>query len=986
MYKDLFKRIIDASKNNSLTFFVGAGVSKLSNAPKWSELIDDFCDYMGRAKKEYSNEEYLSIPQMFYYSIDKDDNKYYEFVNNCFDKTELKTNSVHKLMFDFNPNAIITTNFDDLLEKAAIENCQSFKSVACDSEIGGINGDKFILKLHGDLKHKNIVLKEEDYLNYSENFKLTETLLKSIFSTNTVVFIGYGLNDYNIKLVLNWTKTLLKDNFNKPIFIYTDDADLTLEELKYHESKGVNVIEYKKCFDGDLSKIEFKDKYECVLNSIKKSSKLSLEGKNDIEAFEVLYSLLKPLNEMKALRIQDVRRILGSDVIIDTIGVINVSSRTTTILEYFISLTKMTDAERENLPEDIIDKFNTIVSVFSKARITRIYQEHKYINIPGNECCFADETCISFNYVYMHSFVSKTYSEDCDNYKKAYYLAKLHRHDEAYRLFTEVAINAFKNNNYLLHFLAQANRNTLYTSMKSINGHLLYMNYYDLDNVVGGRSDSDRVEYIFEKLPLEFQNQYYVFKNLTSFNLLFENSYYSFVDGMKLQDTIESKTMEMGLTSSDKVICRINNNLHFFLGNGLYMEEFAEFKNTIKNLMSLLVYKYSVQGKKISNDDEGIFDQGKIYFDQIDFYCFIEYFNAKELVKVFSQYEIETLDFHNSDIVNKSILNMIEYYEKVLYKSKKHIEILGFQNRLKTCLTLLRYVKLEQSTVDKLCEFIFKYDFREIRIDEKVLFLDRQLYKRQMYSTITAKVIEDALVHHIDSHTKTIDEKQEYHSFSGTTSINYYNLVHYISPEKKASRRLSIRVSRIISNSAYKELRSAVTDHYYEYLSEYQQAKVICWVKNIIKEKFDMDLFNFLISYNIKMDRKIITEVKKFLKTQTTRSDRIPGLIYPHANPYGELEHIGYLCFVDYLKRKDFKKFLGMSNLFDFFYLCEKFDYSKFDISWLLNWNSVALEKISKCEKVRNKIRTVLANKLKADDINLLDKKKLSNILIRYFC
>ena len=56
------------------------------------------------------------------------------------------------------------------------------------------------------------------------------------------------------------------------------------------------------------------------------------------------------------------------------------------------------------------------------------------------------------------------------------------------------------------------------------------------------------------------------------------------------------------------------------------------------------------------------------------------------------------------------------------------------------------------------CEFIFKYNFREIRIDEKVLFLDRQLHKRQMYSTITAKVIEDALVHHIDSHIKTIDE------------------------------------------------------------------------------------------------------------------------------------------------------------------------------------------------------------------------------------
>jgi hypothetical protein len=48
--------------------------------------------------------------------------------------------------------------------------------------------------MHGDLKKKNFVLKEDDYLNYSSNFKLIDTMVKSIFSTNTVVFIGYGLS------------------------------------------------------------------------------------------------------------------------------------------------------------------------------------------------------------------------------------------------------------------------------------------------------------------------------------------------------------------------------------------------------------------------------------------------------------------------------------------------------------------------------------------------------------------------------------------------------------------------------------------------------------------------------------------------------------------------------------------------------------------------------------------------------------------------
>ena len=46
---------------------------------------------------------------------------------------------------------------------------------------------------------------------------------------------------------------------------------------------------------------------------------------------------------------------------------------------------------------------------------------------------------------------------------------------------------------------------------------------------------------------------------------------------VEASQTESSNTQEWGVTSADKVISRINQNLHFFLGNGLYMEEFTEF-------------------------------------------------------------------------------------------------------------------------------------------------------------------------------------------------------------------------------------------------------------------------------------------------------------------------------------------------------------------------------------------------------------------------
>ena len=72
MYESEFEKIIEASQNHSLTFFVGAGVSALSNAPTWKGIIDTISKEMNyEVKDSYSSDEYLRIPQMFYYSIKK---------------------------------------------------------------------------------------------------------------------------------------------------------------------------------------------------------------------------------------------------------------------------------------------------------------------------------------------------------------------------------------------------------------------------------------------------------------------------------------------------------------------------------------------------------------------------------------------------------------------------------------------------------------------------------------------------------------------------------------------------------------------------------------------------------------------------------------------------------------------------------------------------------------------------------------------------
>ena len=124
MYEEEFKRIIEASQNKTLTFFVGAGVSALSGAPSWKKLIEDICNEMGVYHGNYyASDEFLKIPQMYYYSLDEKDReeKYRKFIEKRINVPGLKTNDIHKEMLKLNPVSFITTNYDSLIEDSAME-------------------------------------------------------------------------------------------------------------------------------------------------------------------------------------------------------------------------------------------------------------------------------------------------------------------------------------------------------------------------------------------------------------------------------------------------------------------------------------------------------------------------------------------------------------------------------------------------------------------------------------------------------------------------------------------------------------------------------------------------------------------------------------------------------------------------------------------------------------------------------------------------
>ena len=985
MYEEEFSQIASAAMNQSLTFFVGAGISALSGAPTWRALIDDIAKQLGVDYEKSDSNEYLKLAQMFFYSLPPKSriSNYYEFIWKHLNTAKCIPNSMHKALLSFHPASFITTNFDDLIEDAAISNCLSYKVIAEDAEVPLIHADRFILKIHGDLKHKNIVFKEEDYLNYSENFKLIETLLKSIFSTNTIVFIGYGLNDYNIKLVLNWAKNLLNDHFNKPIFIYTGRKRLSKEELLYQHSRGLQVIQ--SCDFVEPSE-NYLESYSAVINAIKSYSDTSFSGKDGIDAFDVLYRRLSPLDKLSALRICDVSSKLSPDITIEIDGGIRACDNDTyKLLKYFLDIFQATRIEHKPVPSDIMSKFDVICSVFKKARIHYLMTEEKIIYLAyQSELPLADPICTSYNYKQMCSFVEKSYTKMSDEYKKAFYSVKLGKIDQAINLFSLVAKKSFKSRDYLLYYFASVNSAILWNCVK--NNHYFA---YNGDTIYTDLLNNEKMESIFTRLPIDFQTEYDSLKDVCTPDLLYRYAYVSSYKAHKLKERIEKNSLEIGRTSCDEVICCINDYLHFLQGNGLIIDMYDEYKYSINELMSNLLYKYSAHGKRHLWDPlKSDRLDGKIVLDEIDFYCFVEYFTYDNLANLLSNYRIHNLEFRNVEKIEIAVRNVIKYYS-TQSKTFNLFGLITFQRKIKNILKLLEYIDISQSLVDEICDFLLSQEFREILIDKKIRFLNAQLHKRGKISKVTAAVIEKQLLNYLDQHIQALKYGTSFNVYSESSAYSYYDLVRFISPEgiPVVSRKISLRVGLIIDNELTSMYRF-ITDYYWDNISVYMRRKAKEKLTHDLQESFSFEQFVSLINIGVKINAETIDNLKKYLWDQICeeRNNNNAGIrINTGEEKLHELIQVGYFCLSGVLPHDQFNEYLGIIDEFDFAYEYDNFDFSKFDVAWLIGLTPHGLRNVCRNKTVKKEIQKLLADAIRKNEIASGDAKKLTNILIKYF-
>lgn len=263
MILDYIRLFREKANTDKLIVFVGAGVSRnVEGMPSWLKLIQEMaksidyskcadcrhkqpdCEQNCKFMDDYSQDEYLKIPQ---YVFNADPVLYKGIIQENISDIEIDA-PLSQAIFGVNPAHIITTNYDKLIESSSDARRENYDVIIKDKDLLVSRKNKYIIKMHGDIGFPDtIILKEDDYLQYSQKHVLIEMFVKALLSDHTILFLGYSLNDYNIKLIISWINFIRSQNdaleFGTKIgYIALDQDEIASTEISYFENNNIGVI------------------------------------------------------------------------------------------------------------------------------------------------------------------------------------------------------------------------------------------------------------------------------------------------------------------------------------------------------------------------------------------------------------------------------------------------------------------------------------------------------------------------------------------------------------------------------------------------------------------------------------------------------------------------------------------------------------------------------------------------------------------------
>lgn len=939
-------------EKGKLVVFVGAGVSKNSGLPDWKELIKDYAEYRGI--KEFTSKEYLTIPEEVferYGSL-----KYYEIAEKRF-SGKYVPNSIHRILKKMNLTYIITTNYDTLIE----DEINNLQVVSKDEDLPYTSSNRMLIKMHGDFKNKNIVLKKSDYDNYEKKFPLISTLIKGLFTTNTILFIGYSYNDVNVQQIMNWIKEILKEETRKAFLV-----EFTEEEDKEEENdRHINRISLKLLTENNDEVLyedyedkeeKFNNKYEKTLTKFLSNiynKKINVIGE---ESFEI-YKNLNYLTEHNWKKLSKYSEIYIDK---DCKKILNIRLEFKDIEKY----------------EEILFKSRI------KKVVRNINRNEKEILIPFSEKEITPERK-----------KQKENLEELIEIEESF-LKTIHDYD--YQNFQNLVEEYIKNNNINKYVI--------------VYGYLFFKKIHEakkiIESMIEEKEDLDdenekivwdnfiltiintKIDYDIRKNKKKLEDKYFgYFKSENElFNEIFKYSTLEAINEEmnKLFDKVrkEKRASYVGTPPLYQAIILSRDLFYFCSLNGIFGNSFSDYSEFMKKYIEILLVSYTNKNVEVKNQ---MFENRNLLeeFEYFDFFMMLE-LSYSDLKKLFNEYTIKDLKCKEqiSDkliVLLKNILDWIKENDKEFMEKKDTLE---------NVILIISKLDLTENQFEKLIDVILNYKNSSIFFEDNpilgivnnfriIIYKNSKNLNKEFFDKVLEKIfsidknrIDENLLDYI---TYYFNKKEMPKILKNDKIENFIN---------QNNLKIKCYFLRIIDETYFEELKN-------EILKEIEKTLNIEVYSFLLNQKF--------IDFVPKTEDKILKELDEIFQKKDDNKDlnvdNLVNLISKQENILDFLLVSGLngrlpISFIEKLRNYENEEFFKslehykLKILWEYILNEENFDFSEFTENELEKFSKTGIKNLLKKndKKLIKVIREYVFSKIKNND-NI----SMNNVIEAYF-
>lgn len=295
--KEAEKNLLTLLRKEKLCIFAGSGISVAapSSLPTWDGFIDKYkeiCKKICKEKKTKKFDDIISNVNKFknrdivgtatalsdiIASFKKAGINMKPYTSEMVDIfANKKSNSYHEAIVKTNYKYILTTNYDDLLEKAArakgynelLNRVYSHYDIKEISEAIYKN-ESAIIHMHGiyttDIVIDEFIFTKEDYKRIKEKNPGFRTLMNAIFMNYSILLVGYGSSDPHLEDIIDDLNMILKWHGSE------DTLELPCYYLLILKDKLSPIFDHNK--DKNRTKVIPVDEYDDMLALLKRLQK-----------------------------------------------------------------------------------------------------------------------------------------------------------------------------------------------------------------------------------------------------------------------------------------------------------------------------------------------------------------------------------------------------------------------------------------------------------------------------------------------------------------------------------------------------------------------------------------------------------------------------------------------------------------------------------------------------------------------------------------